>query len=617
MPAMMFDSVRSAFMTAAETARGFLGATKPIALHDSTQAISAYLASGMLRKVINIPAHDRVREWRDWQAEEPQIKALEAEERRLGIQAKVKAAEVLRGLGGGALLLITAGDHSTPLNPDTIRKGGLIAVNVVSRWQLQLDDIVTDLASPDYGLPRSFTVNDGANRTTLHPSRVVCFRGEALPTGTGISAEDAFWGASRLLGVLDQVTRSDDAQVAFAALMRKAKLLRIGIPELTDFTATAQGQKALETRVQTLALGEGIFNATVYQSGAPEKAESITDYQVAWTGIPEVMDAFDQRVAAVADIPFTRLMGRSPAGMNATGQHDTANWHKAVAAGQNLETRPCMDQIDPVLIRSAGVSPTDVWWSWSPLDVPSQKEETDRFKVWTEAAKEVQATGAIPDVAFVKAYQNGLSENGWMPGLDGALAELPEDERFGLNTEPDDDPSALQAKGGDPSSAGGGGDESVPARRAANDAKPRTLYVSRKVLNVADLAAWAREQGLPALQDDLHVTIAYSTTPVDWIAMGATWADHSGKGTGDLIITAGGPRVVEPLGDRTAVLMFASSDLSWRNREMREAGASWDWPDYQPHISLTGEPIDLSKVEPYRGVIRLGPEIFEEVDTDR
>jgi hypothetical protein len=46
---------------------------------------------------------------------------------------------------------------------------------------------------------------------------------------------------------------------------------------------------------------------------------------------------------------------------------------------------------------------------------------------------------------------------------------------------------------------------------------------------------------------------------------------------------------------------------------MREAGASWDWPDYQPHISLSKAPVDLSKIEPYRGEIVLGPEIFEEI----
>ena len=68
---------------------------------------------------------------------------------------------------------------------------------------------------------------------------------------------------------------------------------------------------------------------------------------------------------------------------------------------------------------------------------------------------------------------------------------------------------------------------------------------------------------------------------------------------------------MEPLGDRTAVLMFASTDLQYRHREMVRAGASHDYPDYTPHISLTGESVDLTNVQPYRGRILLGPELFE------
>ena len=44
-------------------------------------------------------------------------------------------------------------------------------------------------------------------------------------------------------------------------------------------------------------------------------------------------------------------------------------------------------------------------------------------------------------------------------------------------------------------------------------------------------------------------------------------------------------------------------------------GASWDWPDYQPHISITRnlDGIDPTKIAPYTGEIVFGPEQFEEV----
>jgi hypothetical protein len=56
--------------------------------------------------------------------------------------------------------------------------------------------------------------------------------------------------------------------------------------------------------------------------------------------------------------------------------------------------------------------------------------------------------------------------------------------------------------------------------------------------------------------------------------------------------------------------------LSWRHEDIKRAGASWDHPQYQPHITISWKAadVDLEKVEPYRGKIVLGPEIFEPIN---
>lgn len=628
--AWITDSLRSAIGSAARLnpfAR-FGASTSAPAVFNHQLALAAYMSSGMMKKVISIPAADRTQKWRDWQAPKEVIAQIEREEKRLGLRAKVKQAEVLRGVGGGAILIITAGSHEQPLTPAQIAQGSIIALNVVSRWEIQGRDWVRNLADPLNGQPRMFEIQAETGTQKIHPSRVICFRGEPLPAGSAAGDEEKFWGDSRLLRVFCEVQRSDETQAWFSQLVKKAKLLRIGIPNLTDYTATTEGQQALASRVALIAEGESTLNATVFAaaSGQDSPGETITDYQITWNGIPAVMDAFNQQVAAVSDIPFTRLMGRSPAGMNATGEHDNDNWNDAVSDGQENEVRPCLEALDPFLLRSAGVAkPDDVTWRWAPLWTPTEKQEAETFDKFMDGFTKMRELQAVPEQPFNIAFQNWVEEREIMPGLGTELDKLRPEERYGIQqgtgADNSTDPSELTQsgngeEGGDPTSAGApsGEDGSRTARRrAANDAAPRTLYVSRKVQNVADLKAWAKAQGLPALDDDLHVTIAYSTTPVDWIAMGSDYRDFNGKGTGEMVVTPGGPRVVEPLGNRTAVLMFASSDLSWRNREMREAGASWDFPDYQPHISLTGEPVDLTSVEPYRGKIVLGPEVFEEI----
>jgi hypothetical protein len=156
------------------------------------------------------------------------------------------------------------------------------------------------------------------------------------------------------------------------------------------------------------------------------------------------------------------------------------------------------------------------------------------------------------------------------------------------------------------------------AARLLTDAQPRSLYVSRKLLNGAEFIKWAKGQGfettVPA--EELHVTVLFSRTPVDWMQMGTAWNEDE---KGRLRVPAGGARLVEPLGDKGAVvLLFGSSALSWRHEEMVRNGASHDFDSYQPHVTITytGSDIDLSKVEPFRGELVFGPELFAEVVDD-
>lgn len=136
----------------------------------------------------------------------------------------------------------------------------------------------------------------------------------------------------------------------------------------------------------------------------------------------------------------------------------------------------------------------------------------------------------------------------------------------------------------------------------------RPLYVRRDLINKKEFFAWAKSQGFTNVVDDPHVTVLYSRTPVDWIAMGE---DYSAR----IEISPGGPRVVEPLGDKGAIVLhFASTDLRWRHERMVEAGASHDYDEYQCHVTISYAPgdVDLESVEPYRGELIFGPEIFEE-----
>lgn len=164
-------------------------------------------------------------------------------------------------------------------------------------------------------------------------------------------------------------------------------------------------------------------------------------------------------------------------------------------------------------------------------------------------------------------------------------------------------------------------EEETARRGAIAKGGKAPLYVYRQILNGDVIAAWCREQGFPSVRDPatMHVTITWTKDPVEWLKMGEpdSWPLNA---DGQMIVPAGGPRVLEAFGGegdpKVIVLGFASSALSYRNRAMRDKGAAWKYPDYTPHITLCADAgdFDIGAIKPFTGELILGPEIFEPID---
>jgi hypothetical protein len=111
----------------------------------------------------------------------------------------------------------------------------------------------------------------------------------------------------------------------------------------------------------------------------------------------------------------------------------------------------------------------EAWYDFPPLQEMSELDKSTIFKNRMDGLTALQATGTIPDVAFSKAVQHTAVEEQWLSGLDGALAEIPDDERF-----PEPDPALT-----DPSEPVAEPDPTPPHSGA------------RDVVNAADLVKWA------------------------------------------------------------------------------------------------------------------------------
>jgi phage head maturation protease len=147
---------------------------------------------------------------------------------------------------------------------------------------------------------------------------------------------------------------------------------------------------------------------------------------------------------------------------------------------------------------------------------------------------------------------------------------------------------------------------------APQSAELKTLYVNRPLLNGEFFVDWAKSVGFATTltSNDLHVTIAFSKTPVDWSKippMGGT-----------VMSSPSGERSLAVLGEGAVVLKFECAALSYRFAQFIAAGCSWDWPEYQPHVTISFDAgdVDISTIEPYKGLLEFGPEEYAEVQED-
>lgn len=390
------------------------------------EIINAYRGAWLPRKIVDIPALDATRAWREWQGNAAEVTALDNEEQRLDIRRKVKDAITRARLTGGAAIFIGTGDSdlSKPLDLNRIGRGGLKYLTVLSRNQLAPGPLERDVESEWFNKPSFYTLmmaqaqvpESVIGTMQIHPSRLAMFHG-VPPADEGYVGSLQGWGEPVLLSIMQAVKNMDATTANVASLVFEAKVDTIGIPNLMMNISDPDYEAKLRTRMLAAETSKGVNGTLLHDA-----QETLGQKTATFSGLQDILDRMMQLVSGAADIPATRLLGQAPAGMNATGESDLRNYYDRVAAMQTLEMQPQMYRMDEALIRSAlGTRPPELYFRWSSLWQTSAK---DRATIGLQSAQAVQAlkaTGLIPDEPLAHSVVTMMTENGVMPGLEGAV----------------------------------------------------------------------------------------------------------------------------------------------------------------------------------------------------
>lgn len=631
------------------------------------QIEAAYRTSWLVRRVHDVIPSDMVKNWRAWNLKGAETDKLADEEKRLQVRAVMREGLRLGRLRGGAAVVMGLPGNPAEPAPKTIAPGQLKYLWVTTRDWLTVPAINRDLTSDGFGQPEKFVLSaPGMFNQDVHPSRVLVFKG--MPGAgfhTGMSEIDEFWGYPLLESLNECVQNAHTAMDGIAAMIPEAMVDIISIPNLTSMVSTSAGETMLAKRLQVAKLMRSQFQAALMDAGdgTEGSGETWETRQLTFAGLPELMNSFLQFVAGAAGMPFTKLVGAPPEGMNATGEHDERNYEGDLKTRQDAELRPNLEALDVFLTQSAGVKDPKATFNFNPLHESTPEEQGELDNLTADTFNILQTTGLIQHDALAKTLVAVLNARPTFPGLaenvDASTLPLPAEQEAQNATLQAQAKAVAPVMGANAKKPGQGamratrraanaaaksakdagmvndavagvrtlmlGDEVVSLRAVSlaelRDAVPRSLYVSRKLLNPQELLNHFRAQ--LAEEDrselmaagDLHVTVIASTNEVDWMRLPADWSSDQ---RGRLLVRPGGPRAVSRLGDYL-VQEFASDDLRWRFDSLVAAGVEPRWPDFKPHVSfLLDQDGDdalepAPELKPYQGRLLFGPEIFEQV----
>jgi len=391
-----------------------------------SQLENAYRSDWVAGKAVDIPAEDATSEWRAWNATAEQISSLEECEQQMGVQAKVESAlKKARLYGGGAIVIGIKGqeDVSLPINLDAIGQGDLQYLHDVSRWELTAGEIDWDLGSEYFGRPKYYRLSTGNTLAVdIHPSRVVHFNGRDLPSRKTAGYDG--WGDSIIQRIDDAVKHAAIPQQQIATLLMEANVDIIKIPNFMANVSTQEYRDKLITRWHLAAVAKSVNRALML-----DKEEEWDKLTPNFSGLKDLAMMYMEIASGASDIPATRMLGKSPDGLSATGQSDLENYYKSIGSIQRNKLSPALRTLDECIIRSAlGSRPPEVYYTWRPLWTLSETQKTDNFLKKTQGIVNLVNSMLFTSEQLSKPVMNMLTEDGTLPGIEQQQTPVDIDE---------------------------------------------------------------------------------------------------------------------------------------------------------------------------------------------
>ncbi len=379
---------------------------------------SLYRDNWIVQNIVATIPNDMIRKWYEIKSgiSPDYINQMAKLERRTQIRKKILLGMYWGRLYGGAvgvILIKGQNDMRQPLDLDMVLPGSFLGLQILDRWSgvYPEGELVTDPSDPDFGLPAYYTIRDdttGYMVARVHHSRIIRFIGRELPWMEQVT--ETYWGESELEAIYNEIVRRDNVAANIAALTFRANVNYMETEGLDQLLGTANTE--MQRRFWNVMAAQSIMESN-FGTRVINKGDAIHNTQYTFTGLPDVYDRVMMDVAGAARTPVTKLFGRSPAGLNATGEADMQNYYDYIDGLRENDLRPIIERLLPIMALSAwGMIPDDMDIQFPPMETADAKEQAEITERNTAAILSVYQNDLIDAATAQQELKAMGEENG-------------------------------------------------------------------------------------------------------------------------------------------------------------------------------------------------------------
>ncbi len=333
-----------------------------------------------------------------------------------GALAFAEGISFARALGGAAIFVGADDDRALDQPLDLKRVRSVNFLKVLSRQNLVPETWYTafDPKEPKAGEPEIFSLNipsvggaTGQQHIRIHESRLLIFHGNV--TTAERRARQQGWGDSVYVQTEQSLSLLWQSVMGLANAISDADQAVFSLEGLLDILKSgSEGDEAIRKRLSLLQHGRSVARAVALDA-QHEKFEYVAR---SFAGYDTGLYALMYILSAACGIPVTLLFGRSPAGLNATGDSDVRFFYDTIKSEQELRLGPQLRRLLEVLFAAKdgptkGVTPAEWSITFRPLMQSSPVERAD-IRLKTAQADQIEITeGVISAVEAAQSHYGG------------------------------------------------------------------------------------------------------------------------------------------------------------------------------------------------------------------